>query len=63
MIDAKSFIEFFEKEYEVTVVDNKTGEKALDIIAKKEKTQSNPYNHTAYKSDYDRFLEEEDGGE
>ena len=59
MIDAKSFMEFFEKEYGVTFVDGNTGKKALDIIAEKENTQGNPYNHPAYKSDYDSFLDEE----
>jgi hypothetical protein len=32
MIDAKSFMEFFEKEYGVSFVDTSTGKKALDII-------------------------------
>ena len=63
MIDAKSFMEFFEKEYGVTFVDGNTGKKTLDIIAKKEKTQGNPDTHSAIKPDCDRFLDEEDGGE
>ena len=44
MINAKSFMEFFEKEYGATF---------------NEKARSNPYNDPAYESDYDRFLEEE----
>ena len=63
MIDAKSFMEFFEKEYGVTFVDAQTGKKALDVITEKEQIRSNPYNDPAYKSDYDRFLEEQGGGE
>ena len=58
MIDAKSFMEFFEKEYGVTFVDGKTGRKALDVVAEKAKSRNNPYSNPAYKSDYDRFLEE-----
>ena len=60
MIDAKSFMEFFEKEYGVTFVDGKTGRKALEVAAENAKSISNPYNDPAYKSDNDRFLEEEE---
>jgi len=35
MIDPKSFIEFFEKEYGVKFVDAKTGKSALEIINQK----------------------------
>ena len=35
MIDSKSFMEFFEKEYGVKFVDVKTGKGALDIINEK----------------------------
>ena len=62
MIDAKSFMEFFEKEYGVTFVDGKTGRKALDVVAENVKSRDNPFDDPAYKSDYDRFLEEGDGG-
>ena len=55
MIDAKSFMEFFEREYGVTLIDSKTGKKALEIVAENEKSRSNPYNDPAYESDYDRF--------
>jgi len=59
MIDAKSFMEFFEKEYGVTFVDGKTGRKALEVVAENGKTRSNPpYNDPTYKSDYDRLEEE-----
>jgi hypothetical protein len=36
MIDAKSFMEFFEKEFDVKFVDSKSGRNALDIIREKE---------------------------
>jgi len=62
MIDAKSFVEFFEKEYGVKFVDANTGKKVLDIMAEKE-NKHNPYNDPSYKSDYDRFLEESGDGE
>ena len=62
MIDAKSFMEFFEKEYGVHFVDAQTGE-ILDIKAEYVRRKNNPYNDPAYKSDYDKFLEAEDGGE
>ena len=62
MIDEKSFIEFFEKEYGVIFVDSKTGMKALDVIENK-KIDSNPFSEPTYKSGYDRFLEEEGDGE
>ena len=61
MIDAKSFMEFFEKEYGVTFVDGKIGRKALDVAAESAKSRNNPYSDPAYKSDYDKFLEEGDG--
>ena len=35
MIDPKSFMEFFEKQYGVTFVDANTGKRALDIIDEK----------------------------
>ena len=54
MIDAKSFIEFFEKECNVKFIDAETGESALDIIAKKEEIEKNSHN----RSDYDEFSEE-----
>jgi hypothetical protein len=60
MIDAKSFMEFFEKEFDVQFIDSLTGKKVLDIIAENEKKPV-PYGHPAYKSDYDRFLEAEEG--
>lgn len=40
MIDAKSFMEFFEKEYDVSFVDANTGKRALDIIAIDEQEKS-----------------------
>jgi hypothetical protein len=63
MINAKSFMEFFEKEYDVKFVDAKTGRNARDVVEEHEKIKNNPYNNPAYKSDYDRFLEEEEDGE
>jgi nitric oxide synthase oxygenase domain/subunit len=36
-INAKSFMEFFEKEYGVKFVDHKTGRSALEIINEREK--------------------------
>ena len=36
MIDTKSFMEFFEKEYGVKFVDANTGKNALDIINEKQ---------------------------
>jgi len=42
MIDAKSFMEFFEKEFNVKFVDADTGRDALDVIAEREdKASSN----------------------
>ena len=61
MIDIKSFMEFFEKEYDVQFVDAQTGKRVWDIIAEKEK-KNVPYGDSAYKSDYDKFLELEDEG-
>ena len=61
MIDAKSFMEFFEKECNVKFVDHKTGKSVLDIIAERDK-RKNPYNESANKSDYDKFLEAGDDG-
>ena len=56
MIDAKNFMEFFEKEFNVQFIDNETGKRALDIVAENERN-NNPYSNPAYKSDYDKFLE------
>ena len=57
MIDAKSFIEFFEEEFNIEFVDQQTGERVLDIIAESDERDKNSYKNSAYKSDYDRFLE------
>jgi len=59
MIDAKSLMEFFEKEFSVQFIDMETNKRALDIIAEKEK-KNVPYSDPAYNSDYDIFLESED---
>jgi len=59
MITAKNFMEFFEKEFNVQFIDSQSGRRALDIIAENEKGKDNPYNDPRYKSDYDKFLEEE----
>ena len=59
MIDAKGIMEFFEKEYNVQFVDAKTGKRALDIVAEKEKRKSISFNN----SDYDKFLGEENNDE
>ena len=53
MINAKSFMEFFERECNVVFIDQLTGKRALDIIAENEKQKDYPYNHPLYKSDYD----------
>jgi len=60
MIDAKSFMEFFEKECGVKFVDAETGRDALDVVTERDR-KNIPYGHPAYKSDYDRFLEEGGG--
>ena|GEM_PF-3581215 len=61
MINAKSFMEFFERECNVVFIDQVTGKRALDIIAENEKQKDYPYNHPLYKSDYEKFLESEEG--
>ena len=57
MIDAKSFMEFFEKQFNIQFIDVETGMKALDVVAEHEKKNA-PYGSPEYKSDYDRFIEE-----
>ncbi len=39
-LNAKSFMEFFEKEYGVEFIDSNTGKRALDIIADSESRKS-----------------------
>ena len=63
MIDDKSFMEFFEKEFNVKFVDAKTGESAADIISRNREKNTNQYNDTEYNSDYDVFLEEGDNND
>lgn len=63
MIDAKRFMEFFEKEFNVQFIDAQTGKKALDLITEDEKRKYNPYADPAYRSDYDDFLEKSGAGE
>ena len=60
MIDAKKFMEFFEKECNVRFIDMKTGKKALGVLS--EENNKIPYSDPAYKSDYDRLLEINDDG-
>ena len=60
MIDAKSFMKFFEEEMGVEFIDSNTGKRALDVIGERE-AKNSKYNDPRYKSDYDRFLEGEGG--
>jgi hypothetical protein len=57
MIDAKSFMEFFEREFNVKFVDAKTCRNAIDYIAEQDKIKNIAYHDPTYKSDYDLFLE------
>ena len=38
MINDKNFMEFFEKEFNVQFIDVKTGKRALEVVAEKEKS-------------------------
>ena len=42
MIDAKSFMEFFENEYGIKFIDQKTGKRAIDVIAENKKAKNDP---------------------
>jgi len=57
MIDAKSFMEFFEREYGVQFIDAKMGKRVQDIMPEKKFQKNIPIDHPAYRSDYDEFLE------
>jgi len=56
MINARNFMEFFEKECNVQFIDQKTGRRALNIIAEEEAIKKLRSNDV--QSDYDRFLAE-----
>jgi len=59
MITAKNFIEFMENELNIKCVDVETGKRLLDIIEEQERNKKSIYSNPEYKSDYDKYMEEQ----